>query len=156
QMKADPGVRCRGGKREFAARAICFAAAAVATGPAAAFKIDADVPDLDMALDTTVRYNAASRTSERDPRLVTSPAVDEGNWLFDKNDLVLSRFDLYSEFDLTYQKNYGLRLSAAGWWDTNFPDKSRSAPRFAAVPNYPNNQFSGYIDRYYQGPSAEF
>ena len=109
-----------------------------------------------MALDTTVRYNAASRTSERDPRLITSPAVDEGNWLFDKNDLVLSRFDLYSEFDLTYRKNYGLRLSAAGWWDTNFPDKSRSDPRFAAVPNYANNEFTDYIDRYYRGPSGEF
>ena len=155
-MEADPGVHCRDAKRLFAVKAICLAASVVAAGPAQSFKIDAGVPDLDMALDTTVRYNAASRTAERDPRLITSPAVDEGNWLFDKNDLVLSRFDLYSEFDLTYRKNYGLRLSAAGWWDTNFPDKSRSDPRFAAVPNYANNEFTDYIDRYYRGPSGEF
>lgn len=146
----------RGGFGRVALKATCLACALAAAGPAGAFKIDAGQPDLDMTLDTTARYNAAWRTGERDLRLVGSPAVDEGNWLFDKHDLVLSRIDLYSEFDLTYRRDMGLRVSAAAWGDTNFPSHSRSDPRFAAAPNYPNNEFTSYIDRFYRGPSAEF
>ena len=50
----------------------------------------------------------------------------------------------------------GLRVSGAAWDDHNFPSKSRSDPRFLTSPNYPNNDFTPYIKRFYQGPSAEF
>jgi hypothetical protein len=147
----------RGGRPiRVALKATCLASALAAAAPVAAFKIGVGAPDLEMTLDTTARYNAAWSTGERDLRLVTSPAVDEGNWLFDRHDMVLSRIDLFSELDLTWRKDLGLRVSAAAWGDTNFPSKSRSDPRFAAVPNYPGNDFTPYIERYYKGPSAEF
>jgi len=155
-MDIKASFRRPAGRQRLVASAICAGATAFAGGPAEAFKINSGHSELDMTLDTTVRYNAAVRTGERDERLVTSAAVDEGNWLFDRGDAVLSRLDLYSEFDLAYAKNYGLRLSAAAWGDSNFPSKSRSDPRFASAPNYPNNEFSGYIERYYRGPSGEF
>lgn len=155
-MKNDRRTRHRAARGEHAFKVACISAAVAMAAPAAAFKIDTDSPDLELTLDTTLRYNSAVRTGERDPRLVSSPAVDEGNWLFDKNDVTLSRLDVYTEFDLNYRKNMGLRVSAAGWYDTNFPSKSVSAPRFAAVPNYARNDFTSYIDRYYKGPSAEF
>jgi hypothetical protein len=154
-MKTDKETRRSFGLR-FTLNAVSVAVAAIAAAPASAMKIDGGSPDLDMALDTTVRYNAAMRTGTRDARLITSNAVDEGNWLFDKKDLALSRLDLYSEFDLTYKRNMGLRVSAAAWYDHNFPDKSRSDPRFLTSPNYANNDFTPYIKRFYQGPSAEF
>ncbi|HEY2928604.1 DUF1302 domain-containing protein [Piscinibacter sp.] len=157
-MKTDRGTRRHVGRGRHAVKAVCLGAAVATAGPAAAFKIESGQPDLEMTWDTTVRYNAAVRTGERDERLITSSSVDEGNWLFDKNDLVLSRLDLYSEFDLTYRKNMGLRVSAAGWYDHNFPDKSHSDPKFPAttLPNYANNNFTPYIKRFYQGPSGEF
>lgn len=108
-----------------------------------------------MSLDTTVRYNAAMRTSERQSALVNTN-TDEGNFLFDKNDLVLSRIDLYSEFDLNVRDKHGLRISGSAWYDNNFPSHGRSDPRFAATPNYPGNEFTPYVKRHYQGPSAEF
>ncbi|MEO8804466.1 MAG: DUF1302 family protein [Burkholderiaceae bacterium] len=155
-MKIDKEVRRGLVGRRYVLSAISLAALALASTPASAIKIDSGSPDLDLTLDTTVRYNAAMRTGERDLRLVPAASVDEGNWLFDKNDLVLSRLDLYSEFDLTYKNQVGLRASASGWYDHNFPGKSRSDPRFATTPNYTNNDFTPYIKRYYQGPSAEF
>ena len=155
-MKIDKKPRRRSFGLRFTLNAVSVAAAAMAAAPATAGKIDSGSPDLDLTLDTTVRYNAAVRTGTRDTRLITSNAVDEGNWLFDKNDLVLSRLDLYSEFDLTYKQNMGLRVSASGWYDHNFPNKSVSDPRFLASPNYANNDFTPYIRRFYQGPSAEF
>ncbi len=155
-MKIHRGNARNAGEARLALKVIGLAAAMAAGGPAAAVKIETGSPELEMTLDTTVRYNAAMRTGERDMRLITSGSVDEGNWLFDKNDLVLSRLDLYSEFDLTYRKNVGLRVSASAWGDSNFPSKSRSDPRFANTPNYPNNDFTPYIKRYYRGPSGEF
>ena len=155
-MSNERGTRRRALRSQHALKAACIGAAVAMAAPAAAFKIDTGSPDLEVTLDTAVRYNAAVRTGERDLRLVNSPAVDEGNWLFGKNDTALSRFDIYSELDLSYKRNMGLRLSATGWYDNNFPDRSRSDPRFATVPNYARNEFTGYIDRYYKGPSAEF
>ncbi|WP_158290206.1 DUF1302 domain-containing protein [Ramlibacter sp. WS9] len=155
-MKTDTETRRRSLGLRFTLNAVGIAVAAMVATPASAVKIDSGSPDVELTLDTTVRYNAAARTGTRDLRLVPSNSVDEGNWLFDKNDLVLSRFDLYSEFDLTYKQNMGLRLSGSAWYDHNFPDKSRSDPRFLTSPNYANNDFTPYIKRYYQGPSAEF
>lgn len=120
-MNKDRGIRRRTPRGERALKAACISAAVAMAAPAAAFQIDTGSPDLELTLDTTLRYNAAMRTGERDLRLVNSPAVDEGNWLFGKNDTALSRFDVYTEFDLNYKKNMGLRLSAAGWYDNNFP-----------------------------------
>jgi hypothetical protein len=132
------------------------AAATLCVMPQAqAVQINTDNPDLAMTLDTTVRYNAAWRTSERDMALVNTN-TDEGNFLFNKRDLVLSRVDLFSEFDLTWKQQAGLRISASAWYDNNFPDKGRSAPAFAGAPNYANNNFTPYVTRYYQGPSGEF
>ena len=153
-MKLDRGTARPTGAAPIAS-AVALAAMLAAAGPAQAVKIG-DNPDLEMSLDTTVRYNAAMRTGTRDLRLVPSGSVDEGNWLFDKNDLILSRLDLYTEFDLAWRRNMGLRISAAAWADSNFPSKGRSDPRFAATPNYPNNDFTPYIKRYYKGPSGEF
>ena len=81
-----------------------------------------------MTLDTTVRYNAALRTGERDLRLVSSPAVDEGNWLFDKNDMVLSRFDLYSELDLTWRQERGPARERRGLGRHQLPEPEPQRP----------------------------
>ncbi|NMF88645.1 DUF1302 domain-containing protein [Aromatoleum petrolei] len=130
-------------------------AMAVGSGPASAFKIETDNPDVQMSLDTTLRYNALWRASEREAALVNSN-TDEGNYLFDKGDLALSRFDVYSEFDLNVRNMYGFRLSGTAWYDPNFPDEGKSDPRFAAVANYPGNRFTNTVKRFYQGPSGEF
>ncbi|MBB6291724.1 uncharacterized protein DUF1302 [Pseudomonas sp. SJZ103] len=121
-----------------------------------AFSIDSGNPDLTMSLDTTVRFNNGWRVSGRDKNLANNVNVDEGNYLFDKGDTILSRLDLFSEFDLNWKNQYGLRLSGAAWYDNNFPDKSESAPGLEAQANYRNNRFSSVVNRYYSGPSAEF
>jgi len=128
---------------------------AFAAGNASAFQIETDNPDLRMTLDTTLRYNALWRAEGRDPGLV-SPATDEGQFIAGKGDLALSRLDAYTEFDLTMRNDYGLRLSAAAWYDTNFDSRGKSDPRYASIANYPGNEFPGSVTRYYRGPSAEF
>jgi hypothetical protein len=120
--------------------------------PALAFKIDAGSPDVTLSLDTTLRYNAAVRTKDQEPTLMRKFGIGGGDSMVDKNDLALSRLDLYSELDLAYKGSFGLRLSASAWYDHNFPDRN---PNVATSSSYPNNEFNGYVKRYYQGPSGE-
>jgi hypothetical protein len=120
--------------------------------PAMAVKIETSNPDLAVSLDTTLRYNAAVRTKAQEPALMRKFGIGGGDSLYDKHDLALSRLDLFSELDLAYKGDMGLRLSAAAWYDHNFPD---SNPNVVTGPTYPGNVFNNYVKRYYQGPSGE-
>lgn len=104
-----------------------LALAAMAACSAQAFEIDTGNPELTLRWDNTVKYSAGFRLDDRSPGLsqtkfgptgVVGPNninQDDGNNNFDKG-LVSSRFDLFSEADLSW-RNLGARLSAAAWYD---------------------------------------
>ena len=106
-------------------------ASACATGPAFAFQIDAGNPDLRMSLDNTVKYSAAWRVegakgSVANNSVGVQAITNDGDQNFGKG-LISNRFDLLSEFDLRYKRNYGLRLSGAAWYDDVY-NKSNDNP----------------------------
>jgi len=129
----------------------------VVSGSAVAVEFDTGNPDLQVRWDNTIRYNVAQRVKERDSKIGNSAVADEGTYSFDKGDLVANRLDLLTEFDVVYKKHAGVRLSAAGWYDAAYNDRSRSNPNppLSAIPSYVGNQYSAYTKRYYQGPSGE-
>jgi hypothetical protein len=88
-----------------------------ATGAAQAFDIDTGSDDLRARWDNTVRYNLGSRVEGQDAAILANANADDGDRNFDKGSLVTSRLDLLPEFDLVWQRKYGLRLSAASWYD---------------------------------------
>lgn len=133
--------------------AACMLSAAGLCSPAFALKLTMPDPDFAVSLDTTVRYNAAMRTKAQETGLMRKFGIGGGDSLYAKDDLALSRLDLFSELDLAYKGNMGLRVSAAAWYDHNFPD---SNPNVVTASSYSGNVFNGYVKRYYQGPSAEF
>lgn len=97
-----------------------FSAALLSTASAQAFTIDSGVDDLELRWDNTVRYSNAWRLNAIDDKTAASadnPNIDDGDRNFGRG-LVSSRLDLLSEFDVRYRKDYGLRLSAAGWYDS--------------------------------------
>jgi len=131
--------------------------AALADGSALAFEFDTGNPDVSIRWDNTVRYNLGVRVEGRDSKIGNSAVSDEGTYSFDRGDIVTSRFDLLSEFDFVYKRNYGFRVSGAAWWDPAYSDNSKSNPNppLVNIPSYINHKYSSYINRYYQGPSAE-
>ncbi len=50
-----------------------------------------------------------------------------------------------------------MRVSAAGWYDGAYGDKSQSNPNlpFRSIPSYVGNEYSNYVQRFYAGPSGE-
>ncbi len=139
-------------------RPLAVAVAMLGAGSGAqAFSIDTGNEDIEMRWDNTVRYNAAVRVKDRNNLIGNNVASDEGTYLFDKGDFVASRFDVLSEFDFAYKRMAGFRVSAAGWWDGVYGDNSGANPKFAAagLSSYPNQKFSNYTKRFYEGPSGE-
>jgi len=134
--------------------AVAMALLGVGTG-VQAFDIDVGNDDIEMRLDTTVRYNAGVRVKGRNPLIANNIASDEGTYSFDKGDLVTNRLDLFSEFDFAYKKMLGFRVSGAGWYDAAYSDDSEANPKFASISSYPNQKYSPYVNRFYQGPSGE-
>ncbi|MBO9514581.1 MAG: DUF1302 domain-containing protein [Variovorax sp.] len=125
---------------------------------ARAFEIDTGNPDVEMRWDNTVRYNYANRVESRDPKIGNSAVSDEGTYSFDRGQTVANRIDLLSEFDVTWRKRYGARVSAAGWADGAYGSTSSSnpLPPLSNIPSYINHQYSDYTKRYYRGPSGEW
>ncbi len=135
---------------------ILAVAAALAAGDAAAFEVDTENPDLAVRWDNTVRYNAARRMDARDNKFGNNFRFDEGTYSFDKGDLVANRFDLLTELDAVYKKDYGFRISAAAWYDNVYDGRSvHRNTALAQQSSYYNDRYSNYTKRYYAGPSGE-
>ncbi|TDF82615.1 DUF1302 domain-containing protein [Pseudomonas sp. H9] len=80
-----------------------------------AFDVETGNPDLKLRFDTNVKYSNAWRVKDRQDKLVADANLDDGDRNFDKG-LISNRLDLFSEFDVSYQK-IGARVSGAAWYD---------------------------------------
>jgi hypothetical protein len=95
--------------------------------------------------DNTLKYSLANRVESMLPALL-GPNTDDGNRSLQKG-IVSNRVDLLSEFDVQ-KDGFGLRLSAAGWYDrvynsSNDHDKALTANKATVA----YNQFTpGTVD----------
>jgi len=122
---------------------------------ASAFQVNTGNPDIDIAWDTTLRYNLGVR-AESIGQVGNSSTSDEGEYFADKGDIVTNRLDVLTEFDFLYQGDYGFRVSAAGWYDHAYRDaESTRNPELSAPGSYVDDKYSNYTKRYYRGPSGE-
>jgi hypothetical protein len=126
-----------------------LAQAALLATNAAAVEIDTGNPDLKLRWDNTFKYSLAARVKDRSPGLSTTAFgptgvvgpnnvnQDDGDNNFGRG-LVSNRLDVLSELDLT-ARNYGARLSAAGWYDAVY---NRSTDNASATANhFPASEF---------------
>ncbi len=130
---------------------LCIAAKAHAA------EISTGNPDLVVRWDNQIRYNLTTRVESQDPNILRSPNNDDGNRNFKKGSVVANRLDLFSEFDLTYQKRMGMRVSAAAWYDDayNHLDGNNVATSNRLVNGAPALGLSDSVKRLYLGPSGE-
>ena len=125
-------------------------------GPRAmAVPIELDNPDLKLRWDNTLRYTLGMRAEEQDRRIMNNPNYDESDGKFDKGQIMTNRVDLLTEIDFSYRKEWGARLSAAGWYDQAYHNDSVKSfvPGFQT--SYDNNHYSSQVKRYVEGPSGE-
>src|SRR5256714_5426655 len=101
---------------------------AAAAGCSLAAPIDMGNPDVELRWDNTVKYSAGIRAGSRSDTLTkfapppadgsAGPAAlngDDGDRNFRNGSLISHRADLLSELEPVYRKDFGLRVTAAGW-----------------------------------------
>lgn len=125
-------------------------------GSVHALEITTDNPDIQMTWGNTVRYNIGERMQSRNDMIGNGLSFQEGDYAYNRGDVVTNRLDLLSEFDFAFQKRLGFRVSAAAWYDAAYHNDVKTNPAFAARNTYSSGNYSDYVKRYYQGPSGEF
>ncbi|CAN7567333.1 DUF1302 domain-containing protein [Pseudomonas umsongensis] len=124
--------------------------------PAQAMDINTGIDGLSARFDNTLRYNLGYRVDGRDRRIANTATADDGDFKFDKGDVVTNRIDLLSELELDWQNQFGLRTSGTAWYDQAYDDDDvKSNPNLPGVSSYDNNKYSSYTKRYYNGFSGE-
>ena len=110
-------------------------------------------PDWQVRFDNSIKASAIYRLEDADPRLVDglefsggtpSPQAlnfNAGDDNFRKSGIVSRRLDLFSEFDVVYKEQYGLRLSGAAWYDAEYQDGKTDAED-ATNQQTPMNEFT--------------
>lgn len=139
-----------------------------AAGCSLAAQIDVGNPDVELRWDNTVKYSAGVRVKNRSDVLtqfVPPPADggaypsalngDDGDRNFKRGSLISNRLDLLSEMDLVYRKSFGLRVSAAAWYDAVYNQtNANDSPATNNSLSVPSNEFTK-ITRNLHGRKAE-
>lgn len=92
-------------------------AACLSTVCATAAEIDTGNPDFKLRWDNTLKYVAGYRLHDADSKLTSDVNQGDGDSNFRKRGLISNRIDLLSELEGSY-KQFGFRVSGAGWYDT--------------------------------------
>lgn len=127
-------------------RALAMAAAICALPHARAFDANTGNGDLSIRWDNTLKYSSAFRVQRQRDTLLTgdvfSANTDDGDRNFNRG-LISNRIDWLSELDVVYAKQYGLRISAAGWYDSVYNSRNdNNSPGTANRFSGPYNSFN--------------
>lgn len=137
-------------------RMAVLALAAMAATHAGAFQFDTGNPDLTVRWDNTIKGSAKYRVSAADPALKNSfrllvPGVpassfpqalnfNAGDQNFQDRGFVSERIDVLSELDVVWRRDFGVRLSAAAWYDRELHRKT-DADNDPMIGQTPYNEF---------------
>lgn len=136
-------------------RPAVLAVAALSVANAWATEIEIDNPDWSARWDNTVGASLKQGVRSADPALNNSFGsngspqalnLNAGNQNFQKRELVSARLDLLSEFDAVWRKDFGLRVSGAGWYDDPLQHNTQ-ANNDPTIGQTPYNEFPGNTKR---------
>ncbi len=115
-----------------------------------AYRFDTD-PDWQVNLDTSLQYTLGWRGQGRDNNIGNHPFFAEGDYKFNRGDLVTNRVQGIVEFQGVHKGNTGFRMSASGWNDFAYSDKVETNPNpaFSTFLSYPDGRYSGTTKKYH-------
>ncbi len=105
--------------------------------------------DWETSLNTTVQYTMGWRTQGRNSGIANNPSYDEGDYKFDKGDLVTNRFNALVELQGAYKENSGYRVSGSAWKDFAYDDDVETNPAFADISSYSGNKYSSTTKKFH-------
>jgi len=144
-MSGIQGARIRRPRCKLHVVAALLLLSAQSTVPAV--EIPTGNPDLKLRWDNTFKYTSLFRLTDPDPALVVDVNQDDGDRNF-RAGVVSNRVDFFSEADLTFKDNFGIRGSVAAWYDTVYNQKNdNNSPATANQIDAASNRFArGTVD----------
>ena len=136
-------------------RSALAVAVMVAASSVSAVEVDVGNPDIRMRWDNTVRYNLGVRVEDQDSAIMNNPNYDESDGKFEQGDVVTNRLDWLTEVDVSYKWHFGARVSAAGWYDDAYKDRTVESNLPGYSTSYYGDRYSSDVSRYVNGPSGE-
>jgi len=115
-----------------------------------AYKFQTD-GDWDLNLDTSLQYTLGVRAQERNDNIGNHPFYAEGDYKFDKGDLVTNRVQAIFELQGSYKTNTGFRLSGSAWKDFAYNDevKTNPAPGYNTFLSYSTGKYTSTTKKYH-------
>lgn len=132
-------------------RTLALAVSGVFVGsPAHAFTFETG-PEWRVNLDNTVQYTMGWRAEGRDQRIGNDPFFHQGEYSFDRGDMVTNRLQDLIEFQAVYQDRLGFRLSGSVWKDWAYDSTPSGNPALLAqgMNVYPDGRFNGDAKRFH-------
>jgi hypothetical protein len=119
------------------------------SGGAYAYKPDTG-PDWDVNIDTSLQYTLGVRAQKRNDNIGNQPFFAEGDYKFDRGDIVTDRIQTIVELQGVYKSDQGFRLSGSAWKDFAYSDKvfTNPNPAFSSVLTYPDGRYSADTKKY--------
>ncbi|MCU1751990.1 DUF1302 domain-containing protein [Pseudomonas sp. 6D_7.1_Bac1] len=132
--------------------------AGLGMSPVYAFEVNTGNEDLSVRFDNTLKLNYAQRVQGANSKLSNAWNNNDGDRNFSVGSPVSERVDVLSELDVAFKQKVGFRISANSWYDHAYDDVGSNNPSTNQLNNGKpdSNHQSGYVDRYYNGPSSEF
>ena len=138
--------------------AVTLASVLALYADAGAFVIPTGNEDVRISWDNTLRYTLSQRLKGQGKDIINSVNNNDGDSNFNVG-LVSSRLDLLTEADVVYKKNYGIRLSGAGWYDPIYRDKldgqNNQFPNHLGSNGAPSTGLNSYTKDRFGGVDAE-
>ena len=118
-----------------------------------ATEIEVSNPDIKLRWDNTIKYSNSWRIKRASDELIGAINQDDGDRNFSRG-LISNRFDVLSEFDVSY-KGFGARVSGAAWYDTVYNRSTdNTSPATANAFSVPFNDFTAATEKLH-GRKAE-
>lgn len=103
--------------------------------------------DWDVNLDTTLQYNIGVRTQSRDSGIANHQFFDEGDYKFDRGELVTNRLQALVELQGVHKGASGFRISATAFKDFAYDDEVEGHPGYPL--SYEGGKYSDDTKRYH-------
>jgi hypothetical protein len=137
--------------------------ASIACHQASAAEFDTGIDNLALRWDNTIKYSTAFRLRNPASALINDAPgnninnlnLDDGDRNFSRG-LISNRVDLLTELDISYKKQYGMRVTGAAWYDGVYNrSNDNDSPGRVNQSSVAYNQFTK-ATRNLHGRKAEF
>lgn len=130
---------------------------ALSAPSAYALSIDTGNPDLRINWTTDFRLGFGWRAENIASALGDDPTNHQSDYSAHSGEMWKRRLDVLTEVDVIYKDDYGVRVSATGWYDNAYDDHDlKGNPRLRGISSHADGKLSRQAQRYYNGPSGEF